>query len=217
MKARFNLSAVHRGRSTAIGMSLACVLTMACFAVRALPAPATVGPASVGTPDDALRLIDAVRHGRTDVLRAQVTAGTAVDACAPGDGTALIVAAQRADRAMVDTLLALGADANSACAADGDPLIAAAASGDVDIIGRLLVAGARVDTIVPGDETALITAVRNDRLSAVQFLAAHGADPNLGARADDGRWRTPLNQARSDAVARFLRSNGATQDGAHRL
>jgi hypothetical protein len=45
---------------------------------------------------------------------------------------------------------------------------------------------------------------------------SHGADVNLGARADDGRWRTPLNQARSGAVEQFLRDSGAVQDGSGR-
>jgi hypothetical protein len=58
--------------------------------------------------------------------------------------------------------------------------------------------------------------VRNDRVTAVRYLVARGADPDLGAMADGGQWRTPLNQARSDAVAQFLRAGGATPGGAGR-
>lgn len=191
-----------------IGLSLACGLAAAGPGAWAVPT-ADAGHRS----QDALRLIDAVRQGRPDGVRQQAAAGLSIDACAPGDGTALIVAARQADPAMVGVLLDLGADVNGACEGDGNPLIAAAARGNVTTLARLLDAGARVDAIVPGDETALITAARKGRLEAVRLLASRGADLNLGAMTEDGQWRTPLNQAHDQAIARFLRSKGATPDG----
>lgn len=209
-----------RGSLRRVPLSLTWVLAMACFGVWALPgnAPAAVSPSvtQADHAEDALRLIETVRQGRADLVRQQALAGISVDACAPGDGTALIVAAQRADAAMVDALLGLGADANRACGGDGNPLIAATGTGDVAIMARLIDAGARMDAIVPGDETALITAVRADHLAAVQYLVAQGADINLGVMADNGQWRTPLNQARGDALAGFLRSKGAMSGDAPR-
>jgi hypothetical protein len=201
-------------------LSMACALAAACVGACALPATASAAVSPPGTraghAEEAAALVEAVRHGRTDLVRQQVHAGVSVDACAPGDGSPLIVAAQGADRTMVDALLHLGADVNGACHGDGNPLIAAAAAGDVGTLAQLLDAGARLDAVVPGDETALITAVRGNHLAAVQYLASHGADVNLGAMADNGQWRTPLNQARGDAVAGFLRGKGATASGTPR-
>ena len=196
-------------------LTLACLGALACWPVRTVAAGAPPGVAA-DRPGDASRLIEVVHAGRVDAVRRLVGAGLAIDARSPGDGTALIVAARRGDLAMVDALLDLGANVDRSCPGDGDPLIAAAAGGHAEVIGRLLAAGAHVDAIVPGDETALIAAVRGDHLAAVQSLVTSGADVNLGAMADNGQWRTPLNQARSDAVAQFLRTRGATPGSARR-
>lgn len=185
---------------------LALCLAATLMSGAALAQTAPSGPA-------ARQLLQAVRQHRIDVVRRMAGSGVDVDTAVPGDGTALIVAARRGDLAMVDALLELGADANVAVRGDGDPLIAAASAGHVDVMKVLVRAGARLDAVVVDDETALIAAVRNDRRAAVEYLVGHGADVNLGVLADGARWRSPLNQARSPALRRYLADRGAVSGG----
>ena len=72
-----------------------------------------------------------------------------------------------------------------------------------------MAAGADVDAVVPGDETALINAARSGHLDVVTYLVEHGADVNQGVFADDGRWRSPLNQATDAGVRKYLQGKGA--------
>lgn len=92
-----------RGMAVCMRLSLACALAAACVGAWGLPASAaaaaSAASASAGRSGDALRLIEAVRHGHVDIVGQQVGSGLAVDACAQEDGTALIVAARRGDRA----------------------------------------------------------------------------------------------------------------------
>ncbi|MGN6706806.1 MAG: hypothetical protein ACTHJO_12185, partial [Rhodanobacter sp.] len=99
------------GRGGRLWFGVACIAAMAGAGAWAMPGPPPTAAAPVGTradrPDGALRLIEAVRRDRVDAVRQLVGAGLAVDACAPGDGTALIVAARGGDPAMLDALLGL--------------------------------------------------------------------------------------------------------------
>lgn len=182
------------------------VLSCVCMSASGQQAPS----ASCGDHvAKARHLIAAVRDGDPVVLRRLAADGGDVDACAPGDGTALIVAARQGDLAMVDALLDLGADPDRAVEGDGNPLIAAASAGNTRVMEKLLAAGAQVDAVVPEDETALINAVRQDHMAAVELLVGHGADVNLGAMANGHEWRSPLNQARSEAMRTYLLRHGA--------
>ena len=154
-------------------------------------------------------LIAAVDAGDLNAVRRLIEQGADANARVPGDGTALIRAARRGDLAIVEELLRLGADAKQSSRGDGNPLIAAAAAGSKDVVERLIAAGADVDAIVAGDETPLINAARHGHLDIVQLLVDAGADVNLGVTADFGKWRSPLNQARGDAVRDYLLSRGA--------
>lgn len=185
------------------------------LASMCLTAPASVHsatPAAVeGSHDesDATQLIAMVRQGNLNAVRRMAGNGVDVNASVRGDGTALIVAARRGDLAMVNVLLGLGADANKAARGDGSPLVAASTVGSLDVMARLLAAGSRVNAIEPDDETALISAVRNGQLGAVEFLVEHDADVNLGVLANGIEWRSPLNQARSEAIRNYLSGHGA--------
>jgi ankyrin repeat protein len=192
-------------RRVFLGIGLG-VLSCVCMSASGRQAPS----ASCGDHvADARHLIAAVRDGDPAALRRLAAEVGDVDACVPGDGTALIVAARQGDLAMVDALLDVGADPDRAAAGDGSPLIAAASAGNTRVIEKLLAAGAHVDAIVPEDETALISAVRQDRMAAVELLVGHGADVNLGAMANGHEWRSPLNQARSEAMRTYLLRHGA--------
>jgi ankyrin repeat protein len=177
-----------------------------CFAASAsTPAAARAGHDQA----DAMQLIAAVRQQDVGAVRRMAGNGADVNAGVHGDGTALIVAAKRGDLAMVNVLLELGAGVNKSVPDDGNPLIAASAAGSRDVMARLLAAGASVNAVVPDDETALISAVRNDRLAAVELLVEHGADVNLGVVANGTEWRSPLNQARSESIRKYLSGHGA--------
>ncbi|MGH8146105.1 MAG: M56 family metallopeptidase [Rhodanobacteraceae bacterium] len=184
-------------------------LAGASFAVLAAPRIGNVPSAPTSAPRHAMQLIDAADAGRTDVIKQLVAQGTNINARVPHDGTALIVAAQRGDLGMVNALLKLGADVNEASLDDGNPLIAAAARGHLAVAKRLVAAGANVNAVVEFDETPLINAARSGGLAMVEYLVGQGADVNLGVLADGHRWRSPLNQARTDAIRDYLKSKGA--------
>lgn len=149
--------------------------------------------------------------GTGDISRVQelVKTGVAVDTQVSGDGTALIIAAKQGELAMVDALLVLGAQPDLASRGDGNPLIAAARRGRLPVVERLVGAGADVNRIVAYDETPLINAARSGDVDTVAYLVEHGADVNLGVVADQGQWRSPLNQARNDRVRDYLTQRGA--------
>jgi ankyrin repeat protein len=181
-----------------------------CFAASASSPRATPAAAQVSHDRaDAMHLIAVVRQGDADAVRRMAKNGADVNASVRGDGTALIVAAKHGDLAMVNVLLGLGASVDQAVHGDGNPLVAASAAGSVDVMARLLAAGASIDAVVPDDETALIGAVRNDHLEAVELLVEHGADVNHGVVANGTQWRSPLNQARSEAMRKYLSGHGA--------
>ena len=186
------------------------MLAAVCFAASANTPRATPAPApTIQDRADATHLIAAVRQGNADAVRRMAGNGVDVNASVHGDGTALIVAAKRGDLAMVNVLLGLGASVSQALHGDGNALVAASAAGNLDVMARLLAAGASVDAVVPDDETALISAVRNDHLDAVELLVEHGADVNHGVIANGTEWRSPLNQARREAIRKYLSGHGA--------
>lgn len=186
-----------------------CAASLLCLAM--LSTGTARAAVEVGNGADARLLIAAVEAGKVALLRTLVENGANVNAVSRGDGTALISAVRRGDAALVDALLGLGADVNLASPGDGSPLIAAAQSGDAGLAKKLLAAGARPNAVVAGDETALINAARQGDLALVKLLVEGGASVELGAVDPQrgGRLLTPLNQAGSTAVRRFLAAHGA--------
>jgi beta-lactamase regulating signal transducer with metallopeptidase domain len=167
-----------------------------------------------------LALFSAAEHGRLARVRDLIADGAEVNARIFGDGSPLIAAARNGDVEISEVLLDAGADPNLAVPGDGNPLIMAAISGSIPVIDLLLARGAEVDAAVPEDETPLINASARGHLAVVQRLVDAGADVNLGAWAGraaerpNDEFRTPLNMAERgghDAVARFLRSQGAAR------
>ena len=159
----------------------------------------------------ALLLIAAVKEQRLDTIHRLVKEGADVNSIAQGEGTALIAACRGGDLQIVSGLLRLGANVNRAARGDGNPLIAAAINGDVAVVQRLVDAGASVNAVVSTDETPLINASRAGRLEVLGYLIERGADVNLGVTADNGQWRSPLNQARDRVVRDYLVGKGAVR------
>ncbi|NIJ77559.1 beta-lactamase regulating signal transducer with metallopeptidase domain [Xanthomonas campestris] len=198
-----------------LGWAAVCVAALSLQIGLTLAATPRMGTAAAATPGPeadiagAAQLIYAATKGRLHEVRELVASGVAVDARVRGDGTALIVASKRGDLAMVEQLLELGARPDQASVGDGNPLIAAAHAGHIAVVERLIAAGANVNGIVVHDETPLINAARRGHLAVVTSLVEHGADVNLGVVADAGQWRSPLNQASTQAIRSYLSSKGA--------
>ena len=121
-------------------------------------------------------LVEAVRAGSDDAVRALLRRGADVNAPTADGTTALHWAAHLDDADAADILLAAGADATAANRYGVQPLSLACTNGSARIIARLLAAGADPDAALPGGETALMTAARTGRADAVELLLAHGAD-----------------------------------------
>ena len=126
-----------------------------------------------------------------------------------GDGTMLMLAVRNNNIDLVKKLVALNADVNQPSPGDGNPLIIAAQEGNLAIARFLLSKGAHVNAVVKGDETPLINASKNGHFEMVKLLVANGADVNLKVKVP-GERRSPLNQARSNEIRRYLESVGAT-------
>jgi ankyrin repeat protein len=138
---------------------------------------AAVMAAAGGTP-----LIDAVRAGNHDAVRALLTQGADVNA-PEADGTTALHWAVRADQVeMVQTLLRAGARAGVANRNRITPLSLAAQNGSRVVIEALVEAGADVNALLPQGQTALMMAARGGHAAAVEALLSRGADP--GARED---------------------------------
>ncbi|HUQ51614.1 MAG TPA: ankyrin repeat domain-containing protein, partial [Gammaproteobacteria bacterium] len=119
----------------------------------------------------------AAREADVGAVRAQVAAGTDVNAPDESGTSALLWAAYNASPELVSTLLAAGADPNTANPFGVTPLLQAARNGDAATTRLLLEAGAGVNAVRDG-ETPLMAAARAGSVDAVQQLLEHGADPN---------------------------------------
>lgn len=154
-------------------------------------------------------LVSALNTGNISVLEKLLEAGIDINTPAVGDGTPLMIASAKGNLDMVESLLSLGANPNAFSEGDGNALIVAAKMNHADIAKRLLESGADINAIVAGDETALITASRFDNVAMVGLLLDNGADVNLSVVSDQGELRSPLNQAKSEAIRTLLKRRGA--------
>ena len=136
---------------------------------------ATLLASGIATSGDGLRLIDAVRAGNRDAVRALLRAKTDVNAPETDGSTALQWAAQRDDLEMARLLLANGARVGAANRYGVTPLSLAALNGSATMIEVLLAAGADANTVVSRGQTVLMTAARSGHAAAVRALLNHGA------------------------------------------
>lgn len=128
-------------------------------------------------------LIDAVKQGDVQTVRALITSGA--DVRAPeGDGsTALHWAAHRDAIALVRLLLDAGAPAQAANDLGVTPLHLAAANGNPAILKLLIDRRANVNAAAESGVTPLMEAVRSGSVDAVRMLLAHGANVNAREQA----------------------------------
>jgi ankyrin repeat protein len=134
--------------------------------------------ASLAAVDADTRLIDAVKSGHRDAVRALLKAHIDVNQPEADGTTALHWAVRANDLETVRLLLHAGARVATANRYGVVPLSLAATNGSADMLEVLLKAGADPNAAQAEGETALMTAARTGTSDALQVLLAHGADVN---------------------------------------
>ena len=135
------------------------------------------GLLTAATPE--LPLIDAVKSGNREAVRALLKQPAAAFKGVEGDGTTALHWAVRADDLdMVRLLLTAGADVKAATREGVTPLSLAAVNGSTRMTEVLLEAGASANAVMPEGETILMTAARTGRPEVIETLLRHGADVN---------------------------------------
>ena len=170
-------------------------------AVAALATGLTAAPAAEAAARRGVPLIDAVRAGDSDAVRAIVAEpSTDVNGTEADGATALHWAAHGDDLDLVNLLIGAGADVTAANRYGVQPIALAAENGNAAILEALLDGGADANASLPGGETVLMTAARNGDAEAVRLLLVRGADPSA---RDEFRGQTALMwaAARNNAAA----------------
>lgn len=165
--------------------------------------------ALVGAGRAEAQLVEAVRAGDVQGVRAMTESGADVNAPEPDGATALHWAVYRDDLATVELLLEAGADPNASNRYSVEPISLAALNGNAAVIDRLLKAGADPDAWQGMHETALMTAARTGRVEAVLTLLAAGADVEA---TEDWKGQTALMWAAAEGhidVVEALITHGA--------
>lgn len=155
------------------------------------------------------RLVDAVKNGRTDLVKTLVQQKVDVNAPQPDGATALHWAAQRDDMDTAVLLIGAGAKPNVPNAFGVTSLSLACTNGSAAMVDFLLRSGADPNTALPNGETPLMTAARSGNPKVVQALVERGATVK-GSEKMLGQ--TPLMWAAAEGhsdVVRILLEHGA--------
>jgi uncharacterized protein len=145
-----------------------------CCAVVLLSTPGlnAAGPESV--------LIDAIRSGNTQTIRAVVReTPAAINAAEPDGTTPLHWAVQLDDVATVDLLIQAGANVKTMNRYGATPLWIACTNGSAPMVDRLLKAGAEVNTVSADGETPLMIASATGNIEVMKALLKFSPDVNV--------------------------------------
>ena len=142
-----------------------------------------------------LPLVEAVKEGSTEAVRALLDQRVDVNAAEADGTTALHWAVQGEAAALVGVLIDAGANVTAANRYGVTPLSLACLTGNAAIIAQLLGAGADANAVRTGGHTALMTAARTGNVAAVEVLVAHGADVHA---KDDSLGQTALMWAAAE-------------------
>jgi len=156
------------------------------------------------------RLIDAVKSGNHEAVRALLKSRALVNIPEPDGTTPLQWAVRADDLPLVQSLLGAGADAKASNRYGVTPLELAATNGNPAMIDALLKAGADATAIKPGGQTMLMTAARIGNSDVVRILLEHGGE-DVNAR-ETSYGETALMWAASEnhpAAAKLLIEHGA--------
>jgi ankyrin repeat protein len=165
----------------------------------------TAAGLSAGSPD--MRLMDAVKSGNHDTVRALLKQRADVNAAEPDGMTPLHWAVRANDAASAELLIHAGANVKAANRYGITPLSLAATNGNAALVEALVKAGASPNESLPEGETVLMTAARTGNADAVRILIAHGADVNAKERWQGQTalmWAAAENHA--DAVRQLIQA-----------
>jgi len=165
--------------------------------------------ATIGAAGNDVRLMNEVKQGHHEAVRALLKQRVDPNAREADGTTALHWAVQADDRRMVDVLIAAGARVTTANEYSVTPIALAATNGNADIIASLLNAGADPNSSMLEGETVLMTAARTGNPDAVRMLAERGASVDA---TDGWQGQTPLMWAAAEnhaAAVRVLIEHGA--------
>lgn len=126
----------------------------------------------------ATSLIDAVKAGNGQSIRALLKQRADVNSQEPDGMTALHWAVRNGDVETARLLIQAGAGVKTANRYGVTPLSLAATNGNAVLVEALLKAGADANSALPEGETVLMTAARSGNADAVKSLIAHGANVN---------------------------------------
>ena len=131
-------------------------------------------------PSADVTLVQAVKTGNVNTVRAMVKAKADANSAEPDGTTALHWAVQNGNVEMVDLLIRSGAKVAAANRYGVTPLAVACTAGNAAIVERLLAAGADPNGTLGDGETPLMTAARTGSAETIKALIARGA--NVKAR-----------------------------------
>lgn len=125
-----------------------------------------------------VRIIDAVKSGSADAVRAVLKQQVDVNAAEPDGTTALHWAAHGNHLELTQLLLRAGANANAVNRYGVAPLRLAVEAGNAALAEALLQAGADANATLPTGESVLMTAARTGDPATIKALVARGANVN---------------------------------------
>jgi ankyrin repeat protein len=153
-------------------------MTTTRFGMAAVVAAWVVAGVGVTSKDAPPRIVDIVKAGHLEGVRALIAQHVDVNVPEADGTTALHWAVRADDLSTASLLIRAGANVSVANRYGITPLALAAINGNAAIIETLLQAGANPNTTLREGETVLMRAARTGRADAVQTLLAHGADVN---------------------------------------
>jgi ankyrin repeat protein len=127
-------------------------------------------------------VVEAVKDGKTEMVRTLLAKRADPNAAEADGTTALHWAAHFDNLAAADLLIKSGANAGAANRYGATPLWLACINGSAPMIERLLNAGADPNTTMPEGDTALMTAARTGDVAAVRALLTRGATVNAAEK-----------------------------------
>jgi len=164
---------------------------------------------TVGGAQSSNSLVDAVKRGDREAVRALLRSRADVNVPQADGTTALHFAVRANDVDLVKTLLGAGANAKATNRYGIAPITLAATNGSVEVLDALLKAGASPRTETAEGEPVLLTAARTGNAAVVKLLVGRGADVNARERwfgETAVMWAAAENHA--DAI-RVLAESGA--------
>ena len=164
---------------------------------------------SIGAAARDVPLVEAVKAGSAESVRALLDQRADVNVAGPDGTTALHWAVRHGAQDVAARLLRAGADPNSTNRYGVTPLALAATNGHPGLVAALLDAGASAHAATPYGETPLMTAARTGDPEVVRLLIEAGADVDA---KEAWREQTALMWAaaeRNAAAAQVLIEAGA--------